>query len=70
MTLTSFSQDLNLLEIKYSSRQRAMLFELGSFLFNETIAGHIYNGIYQLIKDHHENAKNKNKIGSKYFSFL
>jgi len=63
-------QDLNLLEIKYSSRQRAMLFELGSFLFNETIAGHIYNGIYQLIKDHHENAKNKNKIGSKTLSII
>jgi len=57
-------QDLNSLEIIYASRQRAMLFELGSYLFNEKIAGYVFNpGMLQLIKEYHQDRREK--IGGK-----
>jgi len=41
-----------------------MLYELGSYLFNEVIAGYIYNaGILQLIKEYH--ADRKEKVGGR-----
>jgi hypothetical protein len=58
-----------MLEIVFLSRQRVMLFELGSLLLNETIAQHLYNGIYELHKIFSEERKHTENVSKDNIEF-
>lgn len=57
-----------MLEIQHLSRQRVILYQLGSYLLNDVIAEYIFNGVYELHNDFRD--QRKEKINTKYSCFV
>jgi hypothetical protein len=60
-----FSKDVNTMELICKSRKRIMMYDLGSYLLNESIGKQIFSGILELHKIMVEENKYQESVSNK-----